>query len=129
MKKYGYVILFGLVVCLLVSAGCAELAKVGKALQTAGDVGGKGADYVPVYGVAIKAVSGVLALIGAGLYRVASRRGTAVQTLIEAVKFSKENQVPIKTAVKAVSQLKGVAAYIDRWAQKYDPKKPVVPAS
>lgn len=127
MRKYGYVILFGLAVCLLVSAGCAELAKVGKAMQTAGDMGSKAGDYVPVYGTAIKAASGILALVGAGLYRVASRRGTAIQTLVEAVRFSKENQVPIKSAVKAASNIRGIAAYIDKWAQKYDPKKPYVP--
>lgn len=127
--KYGYVVLFVLAVCLLVSAGCAELAKIGKGMQSAGEIGNKAGDYVPVYGIAIKAVSGILALVGAGLYRVASRRGTAIQTLVEAVRFSKENQVPIKEAVRAMSGIRGVAIYIDKWAQKYDPKKPVIPIS
>ena len=128
MRKYGHIILFGLVVCLFVCTGCAELAKVGKAMQSVGDTGGKVGDYVPVYGTAIKVVSGLLALVGAGLYRVASKRGTAIQTLVEAVKFSKENQMPIKAAVKRVSEFKGVAEYIDAWAQAFDPKKPTIPA-
>lgn len=121
MKNYGYLFLLGLVLCLFVGAGCAELAKVGKALQTVGNTGSEVGGYVPVYGSAIKIVSGLLALAGAGLYRVASRRGTALQTLVEAVKFSKENAMPIKEAVKRVSELKGVAGYIDKWAQRFDP--------
>ncbi len=128
MGKYGKLMICGIMFCLFVCMGCAELAKVGKAMQTVGNTGQDVGDYVPVYGTAVKVVSGLLALVGAGLYRVASKRGTAIQTLVEAVKFSKENQVPIKTAVKAVSELKGVATYIDKWAQKFDPKKPTMPA-
>ena len=61
MKNYGYLFLFGLAVCLFVGTGCAELAKVGEALQTVGNTGNDVGDYVPVYGSAIKIVSGLLA--------------------------------------------------------------------
>ncbi len=122
MRKYASVIIVSFCLCLVVCAGCAELAKVGKALEVGGKTGKDVSTYIPVYGQVLGAVSGIVSLVGAGLYRVASRRGTAIQTLVEAVKYSKEQGVPIKNAVRAISEVKGVKDYIDKFAQKYDPK-------
>ena len=120
MGKFGYCIII-FCVCLVFGAGCAELAKIGKVMESGGKKGQEVSTYIPVYGQIFGAISGIVSLIGAGLYRVASRRGTAVQTLIESVKYATENEVEIKAAVQKVSEIKGIQDYINKLVQKYDP--------
>ena len=122
--KYPILTIIVLFLCVLeLAAGCADLAKIGHMIQTTGDAGQKAGNVIPVYGTIITAVSTLLSIGGGIMYRVASKRGTALETVISAIsEVSEAGTIShVKEAARSISIKKGISNYLDKWVQAIDP--------
>lgn len=132
MRKSRQGILTALFLIMLIGAGCAELAKIGQSMQKAGETGTKISETVspvadsffPGAGLIMSGVSGFLSLVGAGLYKISSKRLTVAQAVIKGVSQALETKSDIKAVIKDVAKDLNIEPYLNKLVQKYDPSSP-----
>lgn len=131
MRKSKQGILTALFILMIIGSGCAELAKIGQGMQKAGDIGKKAATTVgPVtdsfFPRSSKILSGVSALLtigGAGLYKLASKRLSVTQSIIQGVGYATDKKTDIKDAISTIATNLKVEPYLNKLVQQYDPPK------
>ena len=129
MRKSRQGIITAMVLIMLASAGCAELAKIGQGMQKAGETGTKISETVspvadsffPGTGKILTGVSALLTMGGAGLYKLANKRLTAAQAVIQGVSSAVDSKEDIKSAIKNIATGLNIEPYLNKLVQKYDP--------
>jgi hypothetical protein len=131
MRKSRQGVFTALFLIMVVGGGCAELVKIGQGMQKAGDSGKQISEvaapiansFFPGAGLIMTGVSTLLSIAGAGLYKVASKRLTATQAIIQGVSYALENKSDIKDAISTIATSLKVEPYLNKLVQKYDPPK------